>query len=148
MPSRCEFVDPLSNYPCGKNTTLAKIVINLPNIKDTIVKFVCKIHGDARFNYLSMSEIKLMKQKEQNKISYTEFAEKVKLVRWKKCRRCLGDFEKTDSVCCLEYMYLQDTRVGLRRSFLLHEDCLESELAFFTVKKDDIVKNTKMDEHL
>lgn len=145
MPNRCEYVDPTHNFPCGKNTTLAKIVINSPTEKIPQIKFVCKIHGDVRFNYLSATEIKLTKLKTQNKISYTEFSDKLKKVRWNSCRRCNGDFEKTDIVCCLEYYYLTDIRITLRRSFQLHKDCLESELKLFNVHKVDAMKDSTLD---
>lgn len=131
MP-RCQYVDPKLNLSCGKNTTLAKIVINIPNQETPIVKWVCRIHGDSRFNYLAQTEIELTKQKDQQKISYTEFAKDLKIVRWNRCRRCNGDFEDFDIVCTLEYYWLKETRISMRRAFLLHNDCLDSELKLYS----------------
>lgn len=146
MGNRCEYVDPLSNFPCGKSTTLGKITIQHPSKKEIITKFVCKAHGDRRFDYLSIEEIKLQKQKVQNKItSWEEWKDSMKATRWKKCRRCHGHFDETDIVCIMEYFYWTETRIGLRRSFLLHEDCCNSELKLFEVLSEPGAENTKLD---
>lgn len=148
MANRCEYVDPENNFPCGKNITLTKILIQYPYKKEPVIKYACKLHGDGRFRYLSSTEDKISSDYKQNKISYTEFSEKMKLIRWKNCRRCNGGFEKIDKQCCLEYYWLGDNRISLRRSFLLHDDCLESELKLFNVQKDRNSQNTSLDSVL
>ena len=142
----CDFVEPISGFRCGDKKNLTKIVINFPNEITPTVRHACKKHGDDRFRYLSASEEKLTKQKDHHKISYTEFAEKIKPIRWNRCRRCNGNFEDTEIVCCLEYYWVKETRVSMRRSFLLHEDCTNSELKFFT--KQDVIQNMTLEQAL
>ena len=149
MPNRCDYVDPTTNFPCGKKTTLVRILIQSPKSNEVIVKYVCKIHGDRRFDYLSLQEDKLQKQREQNKIdSWDEFKEEMKQIRWKRCRRCLGSFEDTDIVCMMEWYYWSDTNLGLRRSFRLHEDCCNSEMKLLEIQKDPGTVNSTLDEHV
>lgn len=131
---KCEFVDPQYNFPCNKKSH-TKIVINVPNHRDPLVKYACEQHGDLRFNWLSSTESKLIKNKDTNKIPYTEFATQIKIVRWKQCRKCNGIFEDNDIICCLEYYFVTETKISMRRSFLLHNDCLASELRFYEVQK-------------
>ena len=133
--TRCDYIDPSYNFPCGKKAH-TKIVINIPNRKEPIVKFACERHGDERFNWLSSTEIKLIKDKNQNKIEYMEFSEKIKIIRWKQCRRCNGDFVDSDVQCCLEYYSMGDIKISMRRSFLLHNDCLISELKYYEIQKN------------
>ena len=144
---KCDFVDPQYNFPCHKKSE-TKIVINLPNKKDPIVKFACKEHGNQRFNWLSSTEIKITKLKDTNKISYAEFSEGIKQIRWKKCRRCNGEFTDSDVQCLLEYLWLHDSRVSLRRSFSLHIDCLNSELKFYEIQKYVGHRDTTLDQVL
>jgi hypothetical protein len=141
---KCTFVDPEYNFPCNKKSH-TKIVINIPNKKEPIVEFACERHGDQRFNYLSLTESKLTKSKDTNKISYVEFSEQMKNVRWKQCRRCNGVFNDSDMVCCLEYYFVKDIRISMRRSFLLHSDCLASELRFYSVQKIEGHRETTLD---
>lgn len=148
MPNRCEYVDPLYNVPCGKLTTLAKIVINLPLYIQPVVRFVCKIHGDIRFDYLAQSEINLKKLKDNNKIQYDKYKKSLRNIRWSRCRMCNADFVITDVVCCLEYYWLTKTRVSMRRSFLLHDFCLKSEMGFFNVQKSEKFKNQTLDDSI
>ena len=144
MPNRCEFVDPNYNFPCGKPTRLSKIVIHYLDKKEPLIKYVCELHGDARFNYLSLEENNITKQKDQNKISYKESSVKMNDTRWHKCRRCIGKFKDTDIVCEMDFHWLKDTRISLRRSCLLHKYCLESELMFFSVISDDKAKDLRL----
>ncbi len=130
----CDFISP-DDFRCGDKKNLTKIVTNVPNTIQPIVRHACNKHGDARFKYLSLTEDNITKQKNTGKINYAEFAEKIRPIRWNRCRRCNGTFEETELVCCLEYYWLKDTRVSMRRSFLLHKDCTESELGFFTIQK-------------
>lgn len=145
MVVRCDFVDPDDNFPCGKKTQLTRIVIQYPNRKDIVIKHACKIHGDKRFNRLSASEISITKKKDTNKISYHEFAEEMKSIRWKKCRSCNGDFAETDTGCCMTYFWLNENNISLRRSFQLHDDCLASELKFFEIQKKNNTKTLTLD---
>ncbi|MCV0393700.1 MAG: hypothetical protein K5790_10500 [Nitrosopumilus sp.] len=139
MPSRCEFVDPEFNFPCGKVFNLTKIIFNHPKKKEPIVKFACKPDGDRRFRYLSMTEEKLSTQYKQNKIKYEEFKEEMKQIRWKRCRRCNGEFESNEVACNITYYYWKDGMfMGLRRSFQLHDDCMERELKLFNIQKEDV----------
>lgn len=148
MPNRCQYVDPTYNFPCGKPTTLAKITFQYPDSNEIITKYICKPHGDRRFEYLSLSEKNLKKQKDTNKITYTIYADKIKSIRWKKCRRCNDDFTDTQKKCNITYWYWSETSLGLRRSFQLHDDCMDSELKFFNIQSDDSIKVTTLDQHL
>lgn len=142
--SKCDFVDPNYNFPCNKKAH-TKIVINIPNKKEPIVKFACERHGDERFNYLSSTENRLLKEKQQNKIQYPEFSEKIKIVRWKECRRCNDMFSDTEIQCCLEYYFMGDIKISMRRSFLLHDDCLMRELKFYDIQKESTHKIMTLD---
>ena len=145
--TKCDFVDPTYNFPCGKKAS-TKIVINTPNRKEPIVRFACERHGDERFNWLSSSEIRITNQKDKNQIDYKKFQDEMRKIRWKNCRRCSGEFIANDVQCCLEYYWLSDLKVALRRSFLLHMDCLKSELRFYEINKTNSVVNATLDSVL
>jgi hypothetical protein len=138
MIIRCEFVDPNTNFPCGKKFNMTKIIFNSPKKKEPIVKFTCKYDGDDRFRYLSKTEDNLTLEYKKNKIKYDEFKERIKLIRWKKCRRCNGEFESDEIVCNIIFYYWKNGLfIGLRRSFQLHDDCMERELKLFNIQKVD-----------
>ena len=142
---KCDFVNPEYNFQCHKKSD-TKIVVNMPNKKDPIVLFACKEHGDSRFNWLSATEIKITKAKDTNKISYTEYSEAMKQIRWKKCRRCNGEFVDSDMQCLIEYLWLKDNKISLRRSFSVHIDCLTSELRFYEVQEYTGHRETTLDQ--
>ena len=144
---KCSFVDPEYNHPCNKKAS-QKIVIQWPNKNQPLVKFACERHGDARFNYLSLSEKKLQKKKDENKIEWQEYKDEIRLIRWKICRRCNGDFEEQDMQCCVEYFWITDIRIGLKRSFLLHNDCLSSELRYYEINRQGTARDTTLDPML
>ena len=144
----CDFVDPKYNIKCNEKNNLTKIIINIPNHIISIVKHACIRHGDERFNYLSSTEIKLIKEKDMNKISYREFADSIKIVRWNKCRRCNATLEKTDVVCCIIYFWTTDIRISMRRSFLLHQDCTESELKLYKIYSKSESTNIRLEKFL
>jgi len=141
MPN-CDFVDPKYNVRCTTNRNLTKIVIQIPDVVQPIIKFACQRHGDIRFNELSRTEDKITKDRKDNKIDYTEFSQKLKTIRWNQCRRCWGLFNDNSNVCVLEYFWLRGTRISLRRSFLLDKECLDSELKFYEIFEDTKKKVT------
>jgi len=133
MP-RCEFVDPSSNILCGSTTQITKIVFNSVTMKIPKVFYACKKHGDMRFNALSLSEIELNKMKDRDKISWSQFKDEIQKIRWKMCRKCnssIGD----QITFCVEYFWIQKDKLGLRRSFILHNECVMSELRLYGVGK-------------
>lgn len=133
--SKCNFVELGRTSECGEKKNLTKITINIPNQTLPIVKWACRRHGDQRFIILSQLEILLTKQEHTGKIDHTKFSDEMKLERWKKCRKCHQVFLQTDTVCELDYHWVKDTRVSLRRSFLLHLTCTNQELDFYKVPK-------------
>lgn len=84
---------------------------------------------------LSITEIKLKKQLDMNKINYEEYNEEIRKIRWQVCRKCFKPFTNTDTVCEIDYHWLKEIRVTLRRSFLLHLVCTNQELEFYEPPK-------------
>lgn len=150
MGKHCEFVDPSSNILCGSPNQITKIVFNSVSIKIPMVFYACKRHGDMRFNALSLSEIELTKLRDRDSVNWSEFKDEIQKIRWKFCRRCnssIGD----QVTYCVEYFWIQKEKLGLRRSFILHNQCAMSELKLYGVGKkiklnqtlDGVIKSQK-----
>lgn len=110
-----------------------------------VVKHVCKIHGDPRFNYLSSTENKAQDDKVKNRISYAQFMDKMKLIRWKNCRRCNGIFEQADVQCSMTWFWVKESAISMRRSFILHDDCMKRELAFLQKRIQKVSVDSTLD---
>jgi len=145
--SKCEFVDLSTGIVCNSTNQITKIVFNSTLTKIPLVFFACRLHGDMRFNALSMSERLLHEQKNNNAIDWENFKETLKNIRWKSCRRCNREIGDT-ATYCVEYFWIREkeNKIGLRRSFILDNECAKSELRLFgignEIKKDQTLDST------
>jgi len=144
MP-KCEFVDLSTGIVCGSTNQITKIVFNSTLTKIPLVFYACRNHGDIRFNALSMSEKLLHEQKNNNAIDWENFKETLKNIRWKDCRRCNREIGDT-ATYCIEYFWMREkeNKIGLRRSFILDNECAKSELRIFGVG-NEIKKDQTLD---
>jgi len=145
--SKCEFVDLSTGIVCNSTNQITKIVFNSTLTKIPLVFFACRFHGDIRFEALSMSEKLLHEQKNSNAIDWENFKETLKNIRWKNCRRCNREIGNT-ATYCIEYFWMREkeNKIGLRRSFILDNECAMSELRIFgignDIKKDQTLDST------
>lgn len=140
----CAFVDPTDHHRCIEKAKTRLLFIDPVN-PQPIVKVACDRHGDMRFNSLSDSEKYVVKQKEQNQISYHDFSDKLNVVRWRRCRKCDHDFGFNDVIWILEFFSIKnEIQLRMRRSFRLHRDCAISELKLFT-EKSNTQQNKSLD---
>lgn len=142
---KCEFVELSTNIVCGSSNQITKIVFNSTLAKNPLVFYACRFHGDLRFNVLSFSEILLNEQKNNNSIDWENYKETIKNIRWKNCRKCnkeIGDV----ATYCIEYFWMRvkENKIGLRRSFILDNDCAKSELRLYGVG-NEIRKDQSLD---
>ncbi len=141
---QCQFVDPTDHHKCGEKAKTRILFIDSVSIHPE-VRVACDRHGDMRFNVLSNTEIEITKRKDDNSISWTDFSERMRVVRWSECRRCFSKFEMNDANWIIEFFAIKrDIQIRMRRSFRVHASCGKSELSLFTEKKD-ADKNKRID---
>lgn len=141
---QCQFVDPTDHYRCGEKAKTRILFIDSTSIHP-LIRVACDRHGDLRFNALSNTEIEITKKKNEDRISYTEFSDRMRVIRWSECRRCFSMFKMDDTNWIIEFFAIKrDTQIRMRRSFRVHASCGKSELSIFTEKKD-LEKNKSLD---
>ncbi len=143
---RCEFIDPTDHHRCGEKARTRILFIDSLSIHP-VVRVACDRHGDMRFTALSNTEIEINKRKDENRISWTDFSDRMRVIRWGECRKCFIKFNMDDSNWIIEFFAIKrDTQIRMRRSFRVHSSCGKSELSLFTEKKD-LEKNKRIDTY-
>jgi len=141
---QCEFYNPTDHYRCTEKAKTRILFIDSLVIHP-VVRVACDRHGDMRFNALSNTEIEINKRKDENKISWTDFSDRMRIIRWDECRKCFTKFKFDDANWIIEFFAIKrDTQIRMRRSFRVHTSCGKSELSLFTEKKD-LEKNKRID---
>lgn len=141
---QCSFIDPTDQHRCIEKAKTRILFIDSIN-QSPQIRVACDRHGDMRFNSLSNTEIEISKRKEQNQISWTDFKDRMSVIRWSECRRCFGKFNINDANWIIEFFAIRnDIQIRMRRSFRVHASCGKSELSLFT-EKTDLKKNKRLD---
>lgn len=142
MPN-CEFIDPSTNYECGKKFNVEMIHFINPSQKNPSVYYVCSLHAKIRFDTFNRADEELKKQYDRNEINWQQKRDMQSEI-WFKCRKCNKAFEKTAVIWVVIYFrFNTDIQLQVKKAFRLHRECCLGELFLYGVGRE-----TKKDEKL
>lgn len=143
MPN-CEFIDPSSNYECGKKFNVEMIHFINPTAKNPNVYYVCSLHAKIRFDAFNRSEEELKKQYDRHEVNWQQRKDKQSEI-WFKCRKCNNAFEKEDVIWVVIYFrFKSDIQLQVKKAFRLHRDCAIGEQFLYGLGRE-IAKNSKLE---
>lgn len=142
--ANCQFVNPSSNFECGKKFQLEMIHFIDPVQKIPMVYYVCGIHARIRFDAFNRADEELKKLYDRNEIKWQERKDRQSEM-WFQCKKCNKTFEKTDVIWVVIYFrFKSDVQIQLKKAFRLHKDCAVGEQFLYGIGRE-VVKNSKLD---
>ncbi len=141
---KCEFIDPTTNYECGKKFQTEMIHVVSPITREPRVYYVCGLHARMRFDALNRGDAEIQKLYDMNQINFKEKKERQSEL-WFRCKKCNRRFEKTDSIfIIIYYKFGNDVQVYVKKAFKVHRDCAIGEQFLYGLGRE-IAKDSKLD---